>query len=79
MVLAVLRAGGSASRAQLATGTGLTRATVATLLEPLLDVGVLTEDAAAPRGVGRPSRAVRFRPDGPVALGVAVDVDTLTI
>jgi predicted NBD/HSP70 family sugar kinase len=79
LVLAVLRAAGAASRAQLATRTGLTRATVATLLEPLLDVGVLIEDAAAPRGVGRPSRAVRFSPDGPVALGVAVDVDTLTV
>jgi predicted NBD/HSP70 family sugar kinase len=79
LVLAALRAAGSASRAQLATGTGLTKATVATLLEPLLDAGVLAEDAAAPRGVGRPSRAVRFRSDGPVALGVAVDVDTLTV
>lgn len=78
-MLAVLRAAGSASRAQLAAGTGLTRATVATLLEPLLDAGILAEDAAAPRGVGRPSRAVRFHPDGPVALGVAVDVDALMV
>lgn len=79
LVLAALRAAGSASRAQLAAATGLTRATVAALLEPLLDAGVLAEAAAAPRGVGRPSRAVGFHPDGPVALGVAVDVDTLTL
>lgn len=79
LVLAVLRAAGAASRAQLAARTGLTRATVTTLLEPLLDAGVLIEDAAAPRGVGRPSRAVRFSPQGPVALGVAIDVDTLTV
>ncbi len=79
LVLSMLRAAGSASRAELAARTGLTRATVATLLEPLLDAGVLAEDAATPRGVGRPSRAVRFAPRGPVALGVAVDVDTLAV
>lgn len=78
-MLTVLRAAGASSRAQLAGGTGLTKATVATLLEPLLDADVLSEDAAAPRGVGRPPRAVRFNPDGPVALGVAVDVDTLAV
>lgn len=78
-MLAALRTAGSASRAQLAAGTGLTKATVATLLEPLLGAGILAEDAAAPRGVGRPSRAVRFHPNGPVALGVAVDVDALAV
>jgi predicted NBD/HSP70 family sugar kinase len=79
LVLAALRLSGGASRAELAARTGLTRATVATLLEPLLGAGVVTEDAATPRGVGRPSRAVRFAEDGPVALGVAVDVDTLAV
>jgi predicted NBD/HSP70 family sugar kinase len=79
LVLAALRAAGGASRAELAARTGLTRATVATLLEPLLGAGVLAEDAATPRGVGRPSRAVRFAAGGPVALGVAVDVDALTV
>jgi len=77
--LAALRAAGGASRAELAARTGLTRATVATLLEPLLGAGVLAEDAATPRGVGRPSRAVRYAAGGPVALGVAVDVETLAV
>ena len=79
LVLAALRAAGGASRAELAARTGLTRATVATLLEPLLEAGVLAEDAATPRGVGRPSRAVRYAAGGPVALGVAVDVETLAV
>jgi predicted NBD/HSP70 family sugar kinase len=79
LVLAALRAAGGASRAELAARTGLTRATVATLVEPLLRAGVLAEDAATPRGVGRPSRAVRFAAGGPVALGVAVDVDALAV
>jgi predicted NBD/HSP70 family sugar kinase len=79
LVLAALRATGGASRAELAARTGLTRATVASLLEPLLGARVLAEDAATPRGVGRPPRAVRFAPGGPVAVGVAVDVDTLAV
>ena len=79
LVLAALRAAGGASRAELAARTGLTRATVATLVEPLLGAGVLAEDAATPRGVGRPSRAVRFAAGGPVALGVAIDVDALAV
>ena len=40
---------------------------------------MLAEDAATPRGVGRPSRAVRYAAGGPVALGVAVDVDSLAV
>ena len=38
LVLAALRAAGGASRAELAARTGLTRATVATLLEPVTAV-----------------------------------------
>jgi predicted NBD/HSP70 family sugar kinase len=74
-----LRESEGASRAELAARTGLTRATVATLLDPLLAAGVLAEEIAPPRGVGRPSRPVRFHPDGPVALGIALDVDSLAV
>ena len=76
LVLSALRAG-SLSRAELAARTGLTRATVASLVEPLLDGGILAEQTAAPRGVGRPSRPLRFHDRGPVALGVAIEVDGL--
>ncbi|MCX6462036.1 MAG: ROK family protein [Pseudonocardiales bacterium] len=92
LVLAALRAAGGASRAELAATTGLTRATVGTLVEPLLAAGVLAEDApggpvppvpggaapGGPRGVGRPARPVRVHPDGPVALGVTIEVDSLS-
>ncbi|MCW0212165.1 MAG: ROK family protein [Pseudonocardia sp.] len=79
LVLASLRESGGASRAELAAHTGLTRATVATLLDPLLTAEVLAEETAPPRGVGRPSRPVRFHPGGPVALGIAIDVDSLAV
>jgi predicted NBD/HSP70 family sugar kinase len=79
LVLGALRESEGASRAELAARTGLTRATVATLLDPLLAAGVLAEETAPPRGVGRPSRPVRFHPDGPVALGIALDVDSLAV
>jgi len=76
LLLAALREG-PASRAALAARTGLTRATVASLLDPLVADGVLAEVTAAPSGVGRPARPVSFAPGSPVALGISVEVDGL--
>ncbi|SDF27805.1 ROK family protein [Pseudonocardia oroxyli] len=76
MLLAALRAG-PASRAALASRTGLTRATVASLLDPLVRVGVLVEETAAPAGPGRPARPVGFGPRSPVAVGVSIEVDAV--
>jgi predicted NBD/HSP70 family sugar kinase len=78
LVLTALREG-PFSRAELASRTGLTRATVASLVEPLVARRVLAEELAPPRGVGRPARPLRFHPDGPVALGIAVDVDRTVV
>lgn len=80
-VQAVLLAlvGSPGSRAELAQRTGLTKATVATLVEPLISDGVLAEDAAVIAGRGRPSRLLRFHPEGPVALGVEIGVGKLAI
>src|SRR6185503_5376896 len=44
------------SRADLAARTGLTKATLSNLTEPLLDNGILVEDAATLAGMGRPSK-----------------------
>ncbi|GAA4552874.1 ROK family protein [Pseudonocardia xishanensis] len=76
LLLAALREG-PASRAALAARTGLTRATVASLLDPLVADGVLDEATAAPSGVGRPARPVSFAPGAPVALGISVEIDGL--
>lgn len=68
-------AGAPRSRAELAQRTGLTKATVSSLVDHLIARTVLIEGRPATAGVGRPARPVRLNPDGPVALGVEINVD----
>jgi predicted NBD/HSP70 family sugar kinase/biotin operon repressor len=68
-----LRAAGAASRAELARRTGLSRATVASLVAELQDAGVLVERedgaGASPRG-GRPPRLLSFSRAAGAAIGI---------
>jgi predicted NBD/HSP70 family sugar kinase len=64
-----------ASRTELAQRTGLTKATVSSLVDALLAQGILAEGAAPSPRVGRPARPVSLNPDGPVALGIEINVD----
>jgi predicted NBD/HSP70 family sugar kinase len=63
------------SRTELARRTGLTKATVSSLVDALLAQGLLVEGAAPSARVGRPARPVSLNPDGPVALGIEINVD----
>ncbi|HEX8767485.1 MAG TPA: ROK family transcriptional regulator [Jatrophihabitans sp.] len=63
------------SRAELAQRTGLTKATVSSLVDDLTARAIVAEGPPAAAGVGRPARPVRLNPDGPVALGVQINVD----
>ena len=63
------------SRTELAQRTGLTMATVSSLVDALLALGLLVEGAAPSARVGRPARPVSLNPDGPVALGIEINVD----
>jgi predicted NBD/HSP70 family sugar kinase len=65
------------SRAELAQRTGLTKATVSSLVDALLEQGILTEGEAPAARVGRPARPVSLNPDGPRALGLEINVDYL--
>ena len=65
------------SRAELAQRTGLTKATVSSLVDSLLAQGLLTEGEPAPARVGRPARPVSLNPAGPVAVGLEINVDYL--
>ncbi|MFI6504822.1 ROK family protein [Nonomuraea typhae] len=67
------------SRAQLAQRTGLTKATVASLVEPLLAARLLIEDPAEAHGRGRPSHPLRFHPSAPVAIGAEVNVGYIAV
>lgn len=66
------------SRAELAAGTGLTRATVSAVVEDLLAGRLVREAEPTPRtGAGRPSRGLALAADGPAGLGLEVNVDYL--
>jgi predicted NBD/HSP70 family sugar kinase len=66
------------SRAAVAAATGLTRATVSALVDDLLAGRLLTELEPPPRTrAGRPAVGLALSPDGPVGLGLEVNVDYL--
>ncbi|GGL02355.1 ROK family protein [Mangrovihabitans endophyticus] len=66
------------SRAALASATGLTRATVSALVDELIAGDLLTEVEPPPRtGAGRPAAGLAPAPDGPVGLGLEINVDYL--
>lgn len=65
-VLELLHQEGPASRAQLARALGVNRATVASIVQPLLDSGTLVEGeqvSASPAG-GKPARPLWFNREG---------------
>lgn len=69
-------ADGPRSRAEVAAGTGLTRAAVSSLAEQLIAAGLVVEEGpAAPSGkVGRPGTALGLNPAGPGGLGAEIGV-----
>ncbi|MBO0871559.1 MAG: MarR family transcriptional regulator, partial [Micromonosporaceae bacterium] len=70
--------GDAASRADVAAATGLTRATVSSLVDELVRGGLVEElEPAAPGGVGRPATGLRLAGTGPAGLGLEVNVDYL--
>ena len=78
-VLARLRDGGPRSRARLAEDTGLTKATVSSLVAELVDRGLAAEGALVrPGSVGRPGTPVGLA-GGVCGIGVEVNVDYLAV
>ncbi|MCW2638790.1 MAG: hypothetical protein JWP76_1096 [Dactylosporangium sp.] len=67
------------SRAEIAATTGLTRATVSSLVEDLLRADLVAEVEPAPRtGAGRPATGLVLCPNGPTGLGLEINVDYLS-
>ena len=66
------------TRASLAAATGLTRVTVAGLVDELATGGLLTEVDPLPRsGAGRPATGLALATTGPAGLGLEINVDYL--
>ena len=57
------------SRPQLAERTGLSRATIAILVDELLQIGLVREYGLGDSGGGRPPLLMEFNPDAALALG----------
>lgn len=79
LVLRHLRESGPASRARIATGTGLNKATVSSLVAELVRRGLVVEGAVERGAVGRPARIVHLAGRGICGIGVEVNVDYLCV
>ncbi|MEV4417806.1 ROK family transcriptional regulator, partial [Catellatospora sp. NPDC049609] len=68
------------SRAEIAAATGLTRATVSTIVDELIAGGLVAEVRPVSRsGVGRPGTGIVPAGTGPAGLGMEVNVDYLAV
>ncbi|MGI5127711.1 ROK family transcriptional regulator [Pseudonocardia sp. CA-107938] len=65
------------SRARVADRTGLTRGTVSSLVDELIEARLLTELAVERGGTGRPAAPLQLNRAGPAGLGLELGVDRL--
>jgi predicted NBD/HSP70 family sugar kinase len=75
LVLGQIADAGRASRARIAASTGLTKASVSSLVETLLEGHLVAEVGWDAARVGRPGTALALAPDGALGVGVEVNVD----
>lgn len=75
--IAEFPAGAHPSRAQVAGATGLTKASVSSLVLDLLDAGVIREIGLNPQGRGRPGVGLELNP-GRAVMGMEVNVDYIS-
>lgn len=80
VLLRLLRAQPGLSRAQLASGSGLTKSTVSLLVRELIDEGWVAEtDVTAVQGLGRPSTPLHLDGRTRGLIGIEVAVEALRV
>ncbi|MGW0120420.1 ROK family transcriptional regulator [Streptomyces sp. NPDC003327] len=80
LVLRTVHEAGETTRAAVAARVGLTRPAVSSLVEQLLDLGLLVESGKTFSGqAGRPGTVLKPAPTGPAGLGVEINVDYVTV
>jgi glucokinase-like ROK family protein len=79
LILNTLRLHAPASRAQVASITGLTRGTVSNIVNVLIEDGLVFEDKLADPKIGRPSILLGLRPDGGTVIGVEIGVNFISV
>jgi predicted NBD/HSP70 family sugar kinase len=78
-VLELIRTGRAATRGDVLEITGLSRMTVATRIDALLDAGLVVENGTDRLSGGRPSRLLEFNTARAVVLAAAVDTTHTTV
>jgi glucokinase-like ROK family protein len=79
LILNSLRTTQSHTRAMLAASTGLTRATVSSLVDELIQLNLVRETGQhLPQG-GRPGTGLELNPEGGCAVGVEIGVDFISV
>lgn len=78
LVLDQVATAGPLSRAQVSAATGLTRATVGSIVDELIQAGLVLEQGTRSTGVGRPGTDLALRPSGGAGIGLEINVDGLT-
>lgn len=79
LVLGTVVSDGPLSRARVAAATGLTRATVGSIVDDLLGAGLLLEQGtSSATGLGRPGTDLAVAPGGAAGVGVELNIDGLT-
>lgn len=79
IILNALRDHPPLSRAALAVATGLNKTTVSSLVQQLIDAGLLTETGVGKNGTGRPGILLQLNPHAGGIIGVEVGVDYVSV
>ncbi|MEV6329292.1 ROK family transcriptional regulator [Streptomyces sp. NPDC051909] len=80
LVLRTVHESGETTRAAVAARVGLTRAAVSSLVEQLLELGLLVESGKTFSGqAGRPGTVLKPAVTGPAGLGVELNVDYVSV
>ncbi len=79
LVMRLLRDNGSLSRADLARGSGLAKATIGTIVGQLQRAGAVTEGVTESGGRGRPSTPLVLEGRSLAGLGIEINVDYMAV
>lgn len=78
VVFDLIRARGPIGRSELASATGLTQATMTTVVRQLLDDGLIIESGRSVSTGGRPTVLLDLNPDARFALGIQLGAESVT-
>jgi glucokinase-like ROK family protein len=79
LILAYLREHGTLSRSDLARRTGLTKATVSSLVKELIERKFVREIGLASPAIGRPSMTLELNPQAGCIVGAEIGVDFISV